>query len=426
MTYSQVVETLYNSLAVFQVSGGSAYKPGIERIEALDARLGSAHRSYMTIHVAGTNGKGSVSHSLTSVLMAAGYKVGLYTSPHLKDFRERIRINGQMISEAEIVEFVEQNIDFIREIGASFFEVTASMAFDAFARHKVDVAVIEVGLGGRLDATNIITPKLSVITNIGFDHTQFLGSTLESIAREKAGIIKPGVPVVIGQAEGEVARLFEQTARERGCDIYFADREYEGIGSELGANSRDVVLKRTEDKTLLNLTLDLLGEYQLHNVKSVVTAGDQLRKVGFVIDNSALLKGLSSVVSQTGLQGRWQVLSTAPLVVCDTAHNAHGLVEVVRQIALQPFKRLYMVVGMVADKDVDAALSLLPQEGYYIFTRAAIERAMPAEELMSRAAKYGLGGETINSVPEALSRARELAMSDDMIDLHSVEIVILC
>ncbi len=419
MNYTQALDLLFNALPVFQFSGGSAYKPGIERIVALDDRLGNPHQSYKTIHIAGTNGKGSSSHTLASVLACSGLRVGLYTSPHLKDFRERIRVNGQKISESEVIEFVEQNMDFATAIGASFFELTAAMAFEHFERNNVDVAIIEVGLGGRLDATNIISPCLSVITNIGLDHTQFLGSTLESIASEKAGIIKAGVPVIIGQGSDQIDPIFETQAEKVNAPIIFAEDIFD-ISEQLALEDKQsIVLERKQGSVpcrKYRLELDLMGQYQAHNIKTVITAIETLNAYhNFDISSEDIEEGVANVIENTGLQGRWQVLSQSPLTVCDTAHNAHGIAEIVTQIERQKFDKLYMVIGMVSDKNISSVLALLPKDAYYIFTQAGIDRAMAADELMSQAAQHQLKGECVMKVDQAYALARALAKKEDMI-----------
>lgn len=428
MDYTQATELLFNSLPVFQLSGGGAYKPGIERILALDEKLGNPHSRYQTIHVAGTNGKGSVSHTLASVLMESGLSVGLYTSPHLKDFRERMSVNGAVISEQEVVEFVENNIDYAKALGASFFELTASMAFEFFARNDVDVAVIEVGLGGRLDATNIISPILSIITNIGIDHTQFLGSTLEEIATEKAGIIKPKVPVVIGQGGDEIDHVFENKAERYNAPIIFAEDVFE-IEEQLALeDSQSIVLRRLSGSVpcrKYKLELDLMGEYQAHNIRTVVTAIETLNQYcRFDISTDDIEQGVANAVANTSLKGRWQRLAKIPLTICDTGHNTHGIKEIVAQIEKQNFDKLYFVIGMVSDKDISSVLEILPTYPYYIFTQADNTRSLPADELMSMAAKYGLKGECVKDVSQAYALARALARYNDMIFIGGSNFVV--
>lgn len=396
MTYQETINFLFNSLPVFENKGAGAYKPGLERVREFAASMGDPQQKFISIHIAGTNGKGSTSHMLASILQAAGYRTGLYTSPHLLDFRERIRIDGQMIPEQAVVEFTERNKEQMAASGMTFFEMATVMAFDWFARSEVEIAVIETGLGGRLDATNIITPAVSVITNIGLEHTQYLGDTTPLIAAEKAGIIKPGVPVVIGETDPESAPVFEARARELGSPIVFADRKYSA--------------------GVPHFKLDLAGDYQQKNLATVLTAAETINASGRLhIPDEALRAGLENTVASTGLMGRWQVVGRRPLVVCDTAHNAHGLAQVVRQIAAQEYRNLHMVLGFVADKDLDAIIPLLPHGAHYILTQAGVGRAMPAEELARRFLAHGVAGETVATVAEAVRRALSLASAEDMV-----------
>lgn len=417
MTYTETLDFLYHSLPVFQHIGGSAYKPGFDNIVALEQELGEPHRRFRSVHVAGTNGKGSVSHMLAAVLQAAGYRTGLFTSPHLKDFRERIKVNGQMISEEEVVNFVEQYREAIDRIQPSFFEITTAIAFDYFAREQVDVAVIEVGMGGRLDSTNVIRPLASVITNISWDHAQFLGDTLEKIAGEKAGIIKEMTPVVIGESQIESQLTFITRAKECSAPILFADQLYRVVDRQyVGVNQQQFTIESRLDGETFALTVDLLGDYQRKNILTVLTTLDVLNgSGGLTLPREAVVEGLASAAATTGLSGRWQVVNKAPLTVCDTGHNEGGLREIVAQIARQHYRKLYMVLGFVADKDLDKVLPLLPKEAHYLFTRAGIERALDEKLLAERAAAYGLLGETLANVTAAVKRARELASPEDMI-----------
>lgn len=416
MTYDQTLDFLYHSLPVFQHVGGGAYKAGPENILALEEALGQPHRKFCSIHIAGTNGKGSVSHMIASVLSAAGYRTGLFTSPHLKDFRERIRIDGETISEEEVVRFVEENREAIDRIGPSFFEATSAMAFDHFARHGVDVAVVEVGMGGRLDSTNIVRPLLSVITNIGFDHMQFLGDTLEKIAEEKAGIVKEGTPVVIGESRIETKLVFVARAKERQAPILFADQTYRVIEQVPLPDSQRFEIENRLDGSHFTLECDLQGIYQRKNILTALTALDVLNGAGrLALSPDRVREGMASVVRTTGLRGRWQRIGESPLIVCDTGHNEDGIAEVTAQIARQRYRRLFMVIGFVADKALERVLPLLPREAYYIFTKAAIPRALDENELSRRAAAYGLEGECRPSVAEALERARSMASAEDMI-----------
>ena len=416
MNYAQTIEYLYSSLRSFQDAGGDAYKPGLDRIENFMTYLGRPQRHYATVHVAGTNGKGSTSHIIASVLQAAGFRTGLFTSPHLHDFRERIRVDGAQISEQEVVEFVKTHRAAMERIGLSFFEMTAAMAFDHFYREGVEVAVIETGLGGRLDATNIITPIASVITNIGLDHTEFLGSTLPEIATEKAGIIKPEVPVIIGEHHEATDSVFERVAREKGSNIYFAEDLFELVSGESHEGGSRFCVRRAGDEREYCLDLDLGGEYQRRNIITALGALEVLhRRTQVSISTRALVEGCRDAASTTGLRGRWQKLGESPLVVCDTGHNAHGLRYVAEQLKTLSCNRLYMVIGVVREKDLEAVLPLLPRDAHYIFTQAAIARALDAEELAQQAAKCGLQGEVVRGVREAVARARELATADDAI-----------
>lgn len=416
MTYPETLDFLYHSLPVFQHIGGSAYKAGLDNILSLEQELGNPHRQFASVHVAGTNGKGSVSHMIAAVLQAAGYRTGLFTSPHLQDFRERIRVNGEMISQEEVIRFVEQHREAIDRIGPSFFETTTAMAFDHFARQAVDIAVIEVGLGGRLDSTNLIRPRVSVITNISRDHAQFLGETLPEIAGEKAGIIKEDTPVVIGQSQLETQMVFISRAKEQHAPIRFADQLYEVIGQTHLENSQQFTIRNRMDGETFMLEIDLQGDYQRLNLLTVLATLDVLNGAGGLhLSPEIVRQGLASASASTGLRGRWQILARHPLTVCDTAHNEGGLAETIAQIHRQTFRELYLVLGFVSDKEIDRVLPLLPREAHYIFTQASIERAMPADELSRHAETYGLHGETIPQVRQAVAYAREKASAEDMI-----------
>lgn len=388
MSYQEAIEYLFNSAPMFQNIGAGAYKEGLDNTNLLDRHFGHPHRSYKTIHVGGTNGKGSVSHTLASVLQSAGYKVGLYTSPHLVDFRERIRVNGEMISEQRVVGFVEEMISsglMETEGGFSFFELTTALAFKYFEESGVDIAVIEVGLGGRLDCTNIITPLLSIITNISFDHVQFLGNTLEKIAQEKAGIIKPGVPVVIGETNGEVKvrDVFALTANNLHSEISFADKLYhEPVESELK------------------------GDCQVRNTQTILTALDSLRKnyPDLKITDEAIREGFLHVCEKTGLMGRWQTISRKPLVICDTGHNVAGWEYLSRQLDRMP-RPLHIIIGMVSDKDVTHVLKLMPRDAQYYFTQASVKRAMPVEQFAAIGKECGLTGNSYPDVATAYANA---------------------
>ncbi len=393
MTYPETLHWMFAQLPMYQQQGASAYKKDLTNTLLLSAHLGHPEHKIKCIHVAGTNGKGSTSHMLASVLQEAGYKTGLYTSPHLKDFRERIKIDGNEIPEAFVVDFIGRNKTFFESNSLSFFEMSVGLAFDYFNKEKVDVAIIEVGMGGRLDSTNIISPLVSVITNIGLDHTQFLGNTLESIAAEKAGIIKPNIPVVIGQYTAETQAVFIEKATDNNADIYFA--------SDLVAEDYAGELK---------------GNYQFHNKKTAVQVVRVLqgRKL-FEISETHLRDGLLHVTANTGLLGRWQQLSVAPMVIADTAHNKAGLEMTMRQISENTFDRLHIVLGVVNDKDLDEILPLFPKNATYYFCKPDIPRGLDAEKLAVAAAKYDLNGLIFSSVPAAYQDALRHAAPTDFI-----------
>lgn len=410
MTYEETLHYLYTSVPVFQHSGTSAYKPGLGTSVALDDHLGNPHRNYRTIHVAGTNGKGSVSHLLAAVLQRAGYKVGLYTSPHLVDFRERIRVNGQMIPKGRVIDFVERHRSFFEPLHPSFFELTSSLAFDHFREERVDFAVIEVGLGGRLDSTNIITPILSVITNISLDHTQFLGDTVERIAYEKAGIIKPGVPALLGEpdAAGSVLAVIRQKAMAEKAPFHTAeDAGLDAIKGSFAHDESGCMLLRAEPYG--ELTDELTGEAQVHNARTVLAALRLLGGMpGITIPAEAVREGFRRVTELTGLMGRWQTLHEHPRVIGDTGHNPGGweyLGARLERISRESGGQLYMIVGMVGDKDVDSVLSRMPKQARYLFTQASVSRAMPVETFAAKARARGLEGESFGSVREAVETA---------------------
>ena len=407
MTYQETIDYLYHQLPLFERVGGAAYKAGLDTSIRMDDFLGNPHRRYKTIHVAGTNGKGSTSHMLAAILQAAGYKTGLYTSPHLKDFRERIRINGEMISQQKVIDFVQTYAATFEPLHPSFFELTMEMAFDYFAAEQVDVAVIEVGLGGRLDSTNIITPILSVITNISFDHQQFLGDTLEKIAAEKAGIMKPHVPVVIGEAEGSVKAVFTNHAQQVNSPLYFAE-EILHLRHEEHSDS-------FYDTGCGNIKLGLKGLYQEKNLTTVLTAVNLLRQQDIELPVNSVQQGIERVIELTGLQGRWQVLQHHPLMICDTGHNEAGIRYVMQQLLQLSYRQLHIVFGMVNDKDPSKILPLLPKQATYYFTQAAIPRALECHQLQQQAVLYGLEGKVYVSVVEAINEAKRTANEDDVI-----------
>lgn len=413
MTYAQAADYLFHSAPLFQNIGAGAYKEGLHNTLALDTHHHSPHRQYATIHVGGTNGKGSVSHTLAAILQCAGYHTGLFTSPHLTDFRERIRVDGRMILRHRVVEFVENERAFFEPLHPSFFELTTALAFQHFAREKVDVAVVEVGLGGRLDCTNIISPRLSVITNISPDHTQFLGHTLEQIAREKAGIIKEGTPVVIGEAGTDplVAAVFRTTAQARKAPIRFASEEGLVLSSEPlpGGGRRYSTLRHG------TLCGQLGGLCQEKNTATILAAVEELVRAGFSISPAHVARGMEQVCRLTGLRGRWQRLSERPLCICDTGHNAGGMEYIAAQLRALPCRHTHIVLGMAADKDIPSVLALLPRTATYYFTQAGVSRALPAEALAGMGRELGLCGQAFPSVEQAYAQAIKNAAPDDVV-----------
>jgi dihydrofolate synthase / folylpolyglutamate synthase len=410
--YQQTLDYLYSALPMFQRVGAIAFKKDLSNTIALCNYLGNPQNKFKSIHVGGTNGKGSSSHLIASVFQEAGYKTGLYTSPHLKDFTERIRINGLSVNPEYVIEFVEGIKSQIEKIKPSFFEITVAMAFDYFAKQKVDVAVIEVGLGGRLDSTNIIRPELSLITNIGSDHKDLLGDTPPKIAFEKAGIIKAGIPVVISEWQEEVKDVFLSKAKSENSKLYFASEEWQCNTTSIPA-AFDLV--KNGNVFCRNAEVGLSGNYQQKNLPGVLKSLELLQEMGFNISYVQLIEGLKNVVRNTGIKGRWQILNKTPFTVCDTGHNLEGIKEVLQQIKQQQFEHLHMVWGAVKDKDIDSLLEILPKEASYYFCQAKIPRAMPADELHQRANTYGLNGIVVSDVNEALMLARNKANTNDMI-----------
>ena len=390
MDYQQTLDWLFQQLASFQRVGQSAYNEDLGNINAICSLLNNPQNNFNSIHVAGTNGKGSTSHLIASVLQEHGYKVGLYTSPHLKDFRERIKVNGEMISKKEVVDFVNAHKDNFIEIGLSFFEMSTALAFAYFSDQKVDVAVIEVGLGGRLDATNIINPELSVITNVAFDHQHLLGDTLALIAKEKAGIIKDGIPIVLGATSEEVRCIVAETAVQKGSKLIHSNKN---TSYESG----------------------LLGVCQQENTDTVCTAIEQLRLLGWDVSEASLKLGLLRVVENTSLRGRWEQISSTPMVICDTGHNPHAMRSIVKQLNKMSYNKLWMVFGMVGDKDVSAILELLPKDANYIFCEPNIPRALSVNHLFDKAAQYSLKGQKIKKPLDALVEAKKQALQNDLI-----------
>jgi len=390
--YKDTVEWMFQQLPMYQRVGDQAFKKDLTKTLQFAKHLGEPHKKFKSVHVAGTNGKGSTSHMLASVLHEAGYKVGLYTSPHLKDFRERIKINGQLIDKKSVVSFVKTHKKFLTDAKLSFFEMTVGLAFDHFAKQEVDIAVIEVGMGGRLDSTNIITPEISVITNIGLDHTAYLGSTLPEIAREKAGIIKKGIPVVIGEKHKETTPVFKEIAEKHNAKLVFA-----------------------QDLRFSQYSTDLKGDYQNKNMKSVLGAVKLLREKGWSIPEECLKNGLNSVKLHTSLQGRWDILQEKPKVICDTAHNKEGLKLVFKQLKREEFQHLHIVLGVVNDKDLESILPLFPKNAQYYFCKPEIPRGLEAEILAEKAVNFGLEGRIFDSVSKAYEVAVNSALDEDLV-----------
>ncbi|MCU0461885.1 MAG: bifunctional folylpolyglutamate synthase/dihydrofolate synthase [Bacteroidales bacterium] len=416
MTYKQTLDFLYSQLPAYHRIGKAAYKNNLDNTLALDEYFGHPHLSYKTIHIAGTNGKGSVSHMVASILQEAGCKTGLYTSPHLKDFRERIRVNGRMIPKNEVTAFIKNHKNIIEEVKPSFFEMTVAMAFDYFAREKVEVAVIEVGLGGRLDSTNIINPVLSVITNIGHDHMDLLGNSIEKVAIEKAGIIKKHVPVVIGETQTETNEVFVSRASETGSPIFFADKTFKCtlLDWDPSSNSRKYIVNNFTAKRHFNGSTPLGGDYQQRNLQTVYRVCEIL-KPDFKISEGNIRSGVRKVISNTGLMGRWQVIGKNPLTICDTGHNKEGLEYVIRQLKMVPSANLHMVIGFVSDKDLSQILPMLPADAHYYYTKAKVQRALDEKILRDKAEEYGLSGDCYPGVKEALKKARSVASVSDLV-----------
>jgi dihydrofolate synthase / folylpolyglutamate synthase len=415
MTYEQTIEYLYEKLPVFHRIGKKAYKADLSNTIALCNHLDNPHQKFKTIHVAGTNGKGSSSHYFAAILQSAGYKTGLYTSPHLKSYTERIRINGKPIPENKVVQFVENNQDFIEDLKPSFFELSVGMAFDYFAKEKVDIAVIEVGLGGRLDSTNIITPLLSIITNISFDHTDILGDSLPKIAAEKAGIIKPKISVVISERNSETENVFVEKANQENAPIFFASDKYQVSSFQQKEFELEVKILNIENNENFSISSQLMGEYQIKNIIGVLNAIDVLKDSGFSISVQQIKTGFSRVIDLTRLRGRWQTLSKSPSVLCDTAHNVGGITQVLNNLKKVSYNKLWMILGFVSDKDISTILSLLPKEANYIFCQANIQRALSATDLLEKAKNYELQGIVIPDVNDAINHAKSISGADDFI-----------
>ncbi len=417
MNYQETIAYLESSLPMFHRTGAAAYKANLDNSEALDMYDGAPHQSYLCVHVGGTNGKGSVSHTLASILQSAGYKVGLCTSPHLIDFRERIRINGEKISEEYVVEYVESHREFFEEIEPSFFEMFVALAFSYFADQGVDIAVIEVGLGGRLDSTNIIQPILSVVTNVSLDHTDLLGNTIEAIAKEKAGIVKLGVPVVVGDARGPVRGVFAATTAAMQTSFSVGSSTWKCLDQHLSEDGKlqHFSFEHAYKNTRIEFDTDLLSAVQSWNLSTVLSAVDQLRAYGCAISEEALKDGLRHVVERTHLLGRWQWLSESPRIVCDTGHNVEGVRCVIAQLNNTPHKKLRIVLGLTGDKDIDGILALLPKDAVYYFTQANVPRALKVGDLMQRALPHELKGQAFATSAEALAAAKQEAEPEDLI-----------
>ena len=426
MNYTQTLEFLFTAMPSFQRVGGEAYKPGLERIAAFCQHLGNPQRNFYTIHVAGTNGKGSVSHMLASILQQAGYRTGLFTSPHLADFRERVRVDGEMMPKQKVVNFVDKHQAKMQELDLSFFEMTAAMAFDYFDQSDVEVAVIETGLGGRLDATNLITPILSIVTNVGLEHTEFLGDTIEKIAGEKAGIIKKSIPVIIGEKSEAYNGVFESRATELNSKLIFAEDEFVLNAVEhFDDNNQHFSILRTRDNRTFELDLDLLGDYQQHNIITACAAADYLaEQTPLTISRRAFREGLATTAANTSLLGRWQVLAKEPYTVCDTGHNTDGMRYVVKQLEALECDRLFCVMGFAREKALEDIMALLPRKAHYIFTRASIERARAIEDIAAVAEKLSLDYECVPTVNEAVERAKCLALPTDAIFIGGSNFVI--
>lgn len=411
MNYQETLNYLYSSTPVFEHVGAVAYKEGLQNTLALDEHFGHPHTKYKTIHIAGTNGKGSCSHSLASILQEAGYKVGLYTSPHLVDFRERIRVNGKCINKERVIKFVEEEKDFFEPLHPSFFELTTALAFKYFEEQKVDIAIIEVGLGGRLDCTNIISPILSIITNISFDHTQFLGNTLAKIAAEKAGIIKKGVPVIIGEANEETRPVFNTKAKELDTKISFAEDDAIVVSSTtIAKGGRNYILRNGS-----HLIGELSGDYQEHNMNTILCACNILKQINIIKDDNFIIKGLANICKNTGLMGRWQTIQTKPKVICDTGHNVAGWNYLAPQIKRQKCNQLRIVFGMVDDKDIDSVMELLPKNATYYWTQAETKRAIKVERVAELALQHELNGKIFNNVKDAYTKALNDSAADDFV-----------
>ncbi len=414
-TYKNAIGYMYNQLPMFHRVGAAAYKANLDNTIKILEVLNNPQNKFKSIHIAGTNGKGSVSHFIASIFQEAGYKTALFTSPHLKDFRERIKINGIPIKKNKVTSFITKYKFEFEKIKPSFFEMTVGLAYDYFANESVDIAIIETGLGGRLDSTNLINPELSIITNIGYDHMQFLGDTLEKISKEKAGIIKKNKPVIIGETLPETKKVFISKSLEQNAPIYFAEEYFSVSKFNINTSFLDFYIVRLSDNKKIKITSELKGLYQIKNIRTVITAIDVIKNLGYNINKIHILKGIKNVVKNTGLMGRWQILSQKPMVICDTGHNEDGIKQILIQLELLKFNKLHFVLGMVNDKEIDKILDLLPNEAKYYFCKANIPRGLDVEILEQKAKSKGLIGNTYKSVKSALKNAIKEANHNDII-----------
>lgn len=415
MNYQETIEYIFSALPMFQRVGAAAYKANLDTSRALDLYDGAPHRNYATIHVGGTNGKGSVSHMLAAILQRAGLRTGLFTSPHMIDFRERIRVNGEKISESFVVDYVESHLDIYDELKPSFFEMIAAMAFSYFADQQVDIAIIEVGMGGRLDSTNIICPELSIITSVGLDHTAFLGDTVEKIAKEKCGIIKENIPVVFGEVTEHTRPIFLTAAQEKNSPYTIATDAWICESQSVETNVQQFNFKRKRGETRLSIITDLMGDYQLHNVCTVLTAVDFLKRGAFPLTELHVIEGLRHVQQNTHLMGRWQLLARNPRVITDAAHNADGIRAIMPRLTQEAGNKLHCVIAMVNDKDAASMLSQFPKDANYYFSEAQIPRALGVENLRGEAAKCGLEGNAYPTIADAIEAAIRASNQDDLI-----------
>jgi len=413
--YQECLNYIFEKLPMFTRVGAVAYKPNLDNIIALCEAIGNPHSQFKSIHIAGTNGKGSCSHMLASALQLNGYKTGLYTSPHVIDFRERIRINGIEIPKENVIDFIDETKQLIENLKPSFFEITVAMAFDYFAKEKVDIVVVEVGLGGLLDSTNIIKPEVSVITNISKDHTNLLGDSIEEIAIQKAGIIKEEVPVVIGETQVETEKIFFSKTILHHSQIFFADKLYTVVHQEIIEGKMKLKIMNYTTMSIQDYWLDLLGEYQIKNIKTVLTTLDVLKSLGWKVDNNTVMNALSKTKKTTGLKGRFDLVSEKPKIVFDVSHNEAGISELIKQIGKLNYEKLYIILGFVSDKDVQKVLTMFPKSAYYFFSQAQIPRALPYHELQKIAIENELKGQAIATIAESLQQARDLATDADMI-----------